>query len=270
MEKLKKKLYIIIFGTDTKAGKLFDIVILWLILISVISVVIGSVENINTNYGDVLTIIEWIVTIVFTIEYILRIYTSPKKLKYIFSFYGLIDLISILPTYLSLVASGPQFLLTIRSIRLLRVFRILKLSRYITEAQVLGDAISRSLHKITVFFGVVLTLVLILGTMMYLVEGAENGFTSIPESIYWSIVTITTVGYGDIAPQTFLGKTIASIIMLLGYSIIAIPTGIMSAELAKTESSKQEYKVCSDCGYTENDTDAKFCKKCGNELDKVV
>ena len=269
MQKFKNTLYRIIFGTDTPAGRGFDVVLLWAILLSVLTVVLESVKSIRIAYPGTFQFLEWFFTILFTVEYVLRIFTHPHPRKYIFSFFGVIDLMSVLPTYLGLFFLRSHFLLTVRAFRLLRIFRILKLGRYMHESEVLISALKKSMYKIVVFFGVVLTLVLFLGTLMYLVEGEENGFTSIPQSIYWAIVTITTVGYGDIAPVTVLGKFISSISMLIGYSIIAVPTGIISVEINDAvKSSRQErISVCPSCRYRETDKDARFCKKCGTSLE---
>ena len=261
----RKRLYVIIFGTDTPAGRGFDVALLIAILISVLAVMLESVPSISTNYGQFFKYAEWFFTIIFSLEYITRIYVTNSRTKYILSFYGLIDLLSVLPTYLSLVFAGTQYLLIIRALRLLRVFRILKLGRFVGEGEQLGRAIKASRHKITVFMGTVLMLVIILGTIMYLIEGRDNGFTSIPLSIYWAIVTLTTVGYGDIAPQTILGQTIASFVMILGYAIIAVPTGIVTVELQK-DKKKQNEKKCKNCSASGHDSDALFCKFCGNKL----
>ncbi|HEY9116881.1 MAG TPA: ion transporter [Roseivirga sp.] len=262
---LRKRLFIVIFGTDTPAGKAFDVALLIAILISVLAVMLESVPSLNSNYGYVFKNLEWILTIIFSLEYITRIYVTDLRRKYIFSFYGLIDLLSLLPSYLSLVFVGTQYLLIIRALRLLRVFRILKLGRFIGEAEQLGRALKSSRHKITVFMGTVMMLVILLGTIMYLVEGKDNGFTSIPLSIYWAIVTLTTVGYGDIAPQTILGQTIASFVMILGYAIIAVPTGIVTVELQK-DKKKQEAKTCPNCNSKGHEMDAIHCKFCGEKL----
>ncbi len=262
---IKRKLYIIIFGTDTPAGKAFDVGLLIAILISILAVMLESVPTLESKYGNVFRIVEWILTIAFSLEYITRIYVTEIKRKYIFSFYGIIDLLSLLPSYLSLIFTGTQYLLIIRALRLLRVFRILKLGRFVGEGEQLGRALKASRHKITVFLGGVLTLVMIMGTVMYLVEGGENGFTSIPRSVYWAIVTLTTVGYGDIAPQTILGQTIASFVMILGYAIIAVPTGIVTVELGK-EKHKAEIRACAACKKTGHEANAAFCKFCGEKL----
>jgi voltage-gated potassium channel len=230
---LRKKLYIIIFRSDTPAGKLFDMMLLVVILLSIASVFLESISSIRTEYGNVILIAEWIFTVLFTLEYLLRIYSSHKPLKYIFSFYGLIDLITFIPTYLSLFFVGAQYLVVIRAFRLLRVFRILKLTRFMYEGNILKTALKASAYKIVVFLTSVITLVTIIGTLMYIIEGEASGFTSIPVSIYWAIVTITTVGYGDISPHSPLGQLLASILMIIGYGIIAVPTGIVSVEMAK-------------------------------------
>jgi len=260
---LKKKLYIIIFEADTPAGKAFDVMLLWAIVISIIAVMLESVKSIDTNYGAIFDVIEWVLTIAFTIEYIIRIIAVEKAKKYIFSFYGIIDFLALLPTYLSLIFVGSQYFLIIRALRLLRVFRILKLGRFIGESEHLGRALKSSRHKIVVFLGAVMTIVMIMGTIMYMVEGGENGFTSIPRSVYWAIVTLTTVGYGDIAPQTILGQALASVIMIMGYAIIAVPTGIVTAELGKA---KPSLSKCTNCEATGHEHDAVHCKYCGDTL----
>ncbi len=266
---LRRKLFLIIFGTSTKLGKLFDVVLLILILISVLAVMLESVSYINIKYGFVLRIIEWVVTGFFTLEYFMRIYVVKKPARYIFSFFGLIDLLSIVPTYLSLIFIGSQSLSILRALRLLRVFRVLKLMRFVKESQTLGRALLRSRHKIVVFFFYVLILVFIMGTIMYLVEGHQSGFNSIPLSIYWAIVTLTTVGFGDITPTTVAGQMIASIIMLLGYSIIAIPTGIVGAEIysdVQENKSSDVTLICSSCGSETHRQEAKYCYRCGDNL----
>jgi len=269
MQKLKHILYRIIFGTETPAGRAFDVVLLWAILLSVLTVVLESVKSVRVAYPGTFQFLEWFFTILFTAEYILRILTHPHPRKYITSFFGIIDLLAVLPTYAGLFFLRSHFLLTVRAFRLLRIFRILKLGRYMHESQVLISALKKSMYKIIVFFGVVLTLVLFLGTLMYLVEGERNGFTSIPQSIYWAIVTITTVGYGDIAPATVLGKFISSVAMLIGYSIIAVPTGIITVEISDAVKSSQQQKqlTCPSCDYREPDKEARFCKKCGTKLE---
>lgn len=265
---LRKKIFAVIFGTGTPAGRSFDKILLTLIIISVTTVILESVSSLRANYHDFFFSVEWFFTIVFTIEYILRVSTSPKPWKYISSFYGIIDLLAILPSYMALLFDTSTFLLTLRALRLLRMFRVFKLGRYVKESAVLVKALQLSIHKIIVFFGAVLTLVLILGSFLYMIEGEENGFTSIPQSIYWAIVTITTVGYGDIAPATVLGKILASIAMLTGYSIIAVPTGIISVEISKAVKSGRAMasKKCEGCGHSEHDSDATYCKICGARL----
>jgi len=261
----QKKLHEIIFEADTRAGKWFDILLLIAILLSVATVMLESVNSISEIYGTELRNIEWAFTILFTLEYFARLISIGRPIKYVFSFYGIIDLISIIPTYMGLFISGSHTLSIIRSIRLLRVFRILKLAQFITEADVLMKALKASRAKIVVFLFAVLSLTFILGTVMYLIETPENGFTSIPRSIYWAIVTLTTVGYGDIAPHTVLGQTLASFIMIIGYAIIAVPTGIVGAELSKANSSSNT-QSCPQCSLEGHEDDANYCKYCGEKL----
>ncbi|MDP1624066.1 MAG: ion transporter [Bacteroidales bacterium] len=256
---IREKICHIIFETETKAGKRFDVVLLWLILFSVLVVMLESVPEIGSEHIGVFILIEWYLTLIFSAEYFLRIWSSPKPLKYIFSFWGLIDLMSILPTYLSLIFPVYHYLLVVRIFRLLRVFRILKLARFNAEAKVLVEALKSSLHKIVIFLLAVIAIVVFIGTIMYVVEGAKEEFTSIPQSIYWAIVTVTTVGYGDMVPHTVFGKFISSIAMILGYAIIAVPTGIVTVEMSK---SSLKTKKCLHCQY-KNEIDAKFCNSCG-------
>ncbi len=266
---LRKKIFIIIFGTDTRAGKAFDVALLWAIIISVTIVILESVSTLQEAHHRFFISTEWFFTIIFSLEYLLRVFSSPKPWKYITSFFGIVDLLAILPTYLGIFFDQMTFLLTIRALRLLRMFRVFKLGRYISEAAILMRALKLSIRKIIVFFGAVLALVLILGSLLYLIEGEENGFTSIPQSVYWAIVTITTVGYGDIAPATVLGKILASVAMLTGYSIIAVPTGIITIEMgkaAKLEKKKPKKVTCSHCSCEDHDQDALFCKICGNKI----
>ncbi len=258
---MRKKLYIIIFGTSTKAGRYFDLVLLWVIIASVILVMAESVQQVEDRYTEMLHILEWIFTILFTLEYILRIYTHPKPLQYIFSFWGVIDLLSILPAYLSLILRGTHFLTMIRILRLARIFRIMKLGRYFSESVELGKALKASSYKITVFLMAVVLVVVTLGSVMYVVEGGNNGFHSIPQSIYWAIITITTVGYGDIVPVTALGKFVASVIMIIGYAIIAVPTGIITAEITRNQ--QDAIRECHACHKVIRDTEARFCPACG-------
>lgn len=261
----KHRLHEIIYEADTPAGKLFDVVLLIAILASILFVMLESVPSINEAYGDLLNTAEWVITILFTIEYILRLIAIQKPLKYVFSFYGIIDLLSTIPKYISLILVGSHNLAALRALRLLRVFRILKLARYIGASNKLIIALKQSKAKIAVFLFFVLILCIILGTVMYMIEGAENGFTSIPRSVYWAIVTLTTVGYGDIAPGTPLGQLIASVIMILGYGIIAIPTGIVSSEMAKT-TIQTNTQACPNCLKDNHQDDADFCYHCGHKL----
>lgn len=264
----REKIRQIIFRHDTPLSKGFDIVLLIFIAISVIAVMLESVEEINTIFATELYYLEWILTIIFTIEFILRVYsTFPKSWNYISSFYGIIDLVSILPSYLSLFLPSSQYFLTVRALRLLRIFRIFKLSHFFGELEILSEALRASRYKIGVFLTTVLILSIIIGSIMYMVEGAENGFTSIPKSIYWAIVTMTTVGYGDMSPGSDLGKFLASIVMLMGYGILAVPTGIVSVELAEAQKGSLE-KVCIKCGEESHLKGAKFCHFCGEELPK--
>ncbi len=260
---LRQKLYHIVFGTDTKAGRRFDMALLWTIVLSVIIVMIESVPEYSLRFEDYFFYAEWFFTIVFSIEYLLRIYISPKPAKYIFSFWGIIDFMATLPAYLSFFLVGSKYFIMVRIVRVLRIFRIMKLVRFTSEAQTLGSALMMSMHKILVFLSAVLAIIVLLGTLMYLVEGGEKGFTSIPQSIYWAIVTVTTVGYGDIIPTTVLGKIISSLAMITGYAIIAVPTGIVTAEI--TKANVQAEKECSECKATNSPT-AKYCNQCGNQL----
>ncbi len=267
-EQLKKKLYIIIFEANTPGGKAFDVGLLIAILVSVGVVLLESVEEFSRYYANAFILAEWWFTILFTLEYFLRIFISPHRPKYVFSFFGLVDLLSILPAYLSLVFTGMHSLIILRSFRLLRVFRIFKLVRFVGEASQLRRALNASRPKIIVFLVAVGIIVVIMGTIMYLVEGPENGFTSIPRSIYWAIVTLTTVGYGDIAPSTVLGQTLASIIMIMGYGIIAVPTGIVTTEMAKTPAlpPTMTERVCHNCNGVIKDKKAAYCQYCGTRL----
>jgi len=259
----------IIFGSETKLGKLFDIVLIISIICSVVVVMLGSVEEIQWQYSEMFFYLEWFFTILFTIEYGLRLIAVQRPLLYARSFFGLVDFLSIIPTYLSLFFPSVKYMLVIRILRLLRIFRVLKLTAYMGEAQVLVGALRKSSRKIIVFLYTILTLVVVFGSFMYVVEGSESGFTSIPKAMYWAMVTLTTVGYGDIAPQTPLGQAIAAFIMIMGYGIIAVPTGIYSAELIKTyHPGKMSNKACADCGKIGHDTDAVYCKYCGHLLDE--
>ncbi len=264
----RHKIYEIIFEADTFYGKLFDIVLLITIVSSVVAVMLESIDSIHQQYGDILRIFEWIVTILFTIEYFLRIYAVNKPLKYIFSFMGIIDLLAIIPTYLIFIFPAAHFFTVVRSIRLIRVFRVFKLSHYLRGAHTMQIALRSSRPKIVVFLLSVMILVIVLGTLMYIIEGSSDtkGFDNIPNSIYWAIVTLTTVGYGDVFPATAFGKVVASFIMILGYGIIAVPTGIVTAEFSRKKREKVSTQACPDCTTEGHEVDAKFCKKCGTEL----
>ena len=268
MERLKHRLYVIIFEANSWWGKAFDIGLLLAILASVGVVMLESVDEYAVRFKQLFFISEWVLTAFFTLEYIIRIVISPNKRKYIFSFFGIIDLLSILPAYLSLVFTGMHSLMILRSFRLLRVFRIFKLARFIGEASHLSQALRASRHKITVFIVTVGIVVVIMGTIMYLIEGADHGFTSIPRSIYWAIVTLTTVGYGDIAPQTVLGQSLASMLMIMGYGIIAVPTGIVTSEMSKIRDTVKNTgkRRCPGCEKKIKAIDAVYCKYCGSEL----
>lgn len=261
------KLHEVIYESNTSAGKAFDVGLLIAIFTSIIVVMLDSVTSIHQQYGHTFYYIEWAYSILFTVEYILRLVSINKPWKYVFSPLGIVDLIALIPSYLSIFFVGAQSLLVFRALRLLRVFRIFKLSRFLTEINFLTIALKGSLRKISIFLLTVLTLVIILGSIMYLVEKRENGFSNIPESIYWAIVTITTVGYGDISPVTPMGKFVASVVMLIGYAIIAVPTGILTHDLAMASKQKSELpESCPNCGREGHDSDAVYCKFCGSIL----
>jgi voltage-gated potassium channel len=262
----RTRLYIVIFESNTRAGRAFDALLLTAIVASVLAVSLESLGDLQPTYAFPLRVLEWGFTALFTLEYAARLYCSPRPAKYARSFFGLVDLMAIVPSYISFFLPGAQSLLAIRALRLIRVFRILKLGAYLTEAQVLSRALRASRPKITVFLTVVLTVVVLVGSAMYLVEGPENGFTSIPRSMYWTVVTLTTVGYGDIAPKTPLGQMLASLLMILGYGIIAVPTGIVSVELARAEQQRPAGLGCPSCGAGSHDADARHCKHCGGRL----
>lgn len=262
---LRKRLHTIIFGVSTRAGKAFDVTLLVAILLSVITVLLESVPDINAEYGGALRIAEWTFTVLFTIEYGLRLWTVGHVRTYALSFFGIVDLLAILPTYLSALFTGSQSLAVVREIRLLRVFRVLKLVRYLREAHGLMRALRAGSPKIVVFLTAVISIAVVFGTVMYLVEGDDAGFTSIPTSIYWAVVTMTTVGYGDIAPRTALGQFLALVLMILGYAIIAVPTGILSAELARSSAAPPQ-RACPRCSRKGHDADARHCKTCGEQL----
>lgn len=264
----RDSLYIVIFGHETPAGRAFDVALIVAIMVSVLAVMLDSVSAIQQRFGPLLYVVEWGFTILFTIEYLLRLACNPQPLKYATSFFGIIDLLAILPTYLGIFFPGSRYLVVIRILRVLRVFRILKLVQYIGEADHLMTALRASRRKVAVFLLTVLTLVVILGSLMYLVEGPEHGITSIPRGVYWAIVTLTTVGYGDISPVTPLGQALASVVMIMGYAIIAVPTGIITVELGRVTQRQVVTRACTLCGWQEHDEDARYCKRCGTGLPK--
>lgn len=275
MQKITKKnwraqIHEIIYEADTPLGKTFDIILLILILVSVVVVMLESVARIGIKYHSLFHVMEWIITILFTIEYIARIITVKKPTKYIFSFYGIIDLLATIPLYLSLIFAGSNYLVTVRALRLLRVFRILKITRFVGEGNKLRRALLESRVKIFLFIFTVMVLAVIFGTLMYLIEGEESGFNSIPVSVYWCIVTLTTVGFGDIAPVTAVGQFLATIIMILGYGIIAVPTGIVGARYFRANLEDDIHlnsQVCRNCGFDRHQDNAKYCQNCGESLD---
>lgn len=259
-------LYRVIFEADTPTGKLFDIVLVLSIIVSVLAVMLDSVGFIHARWEKELVFLEWLFTIVFTLEYLARLISAHKPTAYVFSFMGMVDLLSTLPSYIGLFLSGGSYAMALRLLRLLRIFRVLKLSYYLEESHVMARALAASRRKLLVFLLSILTLVMILGTIMFTVEGPENGYTSIPESIYWAIVTLTTVGYGDIAPKTALGQGIASMVMILGYAIIAVPTGIVTAELSRVQRDLNLVIACPRCMLEGHDHDAAYCRRCGEHL----
>lgn len=273
LDKIRQQIYIVIYGTNTKAGKLFDVLLLIFILLSVIVVMLESVREIDSRYHQLLLIAEWIFTSLFTIEYILRIFSTKKPWQYIFSFYGIIDFLAILPMYLSFFITGSNLLTSVRALRLLRLFRVLKLANFVGEATNLKKALKASRTKITVFLFSVLIIAMVIGTLMFLIEGPASGYTSIPRGVYWTIVTLTTVGYGDIVPQTAIGQFLAMFVMIVGYGVIAVPTGIVSAEftLQKKKSGKRRKEktstiVCPVCNESGHKPDAEYCYNCGEKL----
>jgi voltage-gated potassium channel len=266
LKKWRRPLYEVIFESDTPAGKWFDVVLIASIIVSVITVMLDSVYRFHLVYGNALYIIEWFFTILFSVEYILRLLCIGRPVLYAKSFFGIVDLIAIIPTYLSLLVPGSQFLLVVRIIRILRVFRVLKLVHFIGESQTLMQALRASRRKITVFLFAVFTLVIIFGSLMYVIEGEVNGFTSIPRSVYWAIVTLTTVGYGDISPQTSLGQMLAAVVMIMGYAIIAVPTGIVTAEYSHATRQKAGSRVCASCSSEGHTEGAVYCRDCGAKL----
>lgn len=263
---LRTRLFEWMFEADTRVGKIFDVSLLIAILLSVITVLAESVPVWRVNYKSLFFTLEWSFTIIFTIEYFLRIYAAQNRFRYIFSFFGIIDLLAILPAYISIFLFGAHSLLIIRAFRLLRVFRVLKVSRYSSASATLVQGLKNSKEKIGVFLFSVFTVVLLVGTLIYLIEGEAHGFTSIPKSIYWAVVTITTVGYGDITPQTALGQLFSGILMIMGYAIIAVPTGIISVEMARSVRKTESTQVCPSCMKEGHQTDAIHCKHCGSKL----
>jgi voltage-gated potassium channel len=261
----REKLYIVIFEAETPAGRLFDILLIWAILLSVGTICIESIRSIRESFGVILQVTEWVFTGLFTIEYVLRILSLKKPSSYVFSFFGIIDLLAILPSFLGIFFGGAHSLMVIRSIRLLRIFRLLKLTRYVGEGEVLLKALNSGRHKITVFLMAVFAIAIFMGALMFVVEGEEAGFTSIPKGMYWAIVTMTTVGYGDLVPYTNLGKVLASFLMVMGYGIIAVPTGIVSAEIANV-TKNQTTRLCTNCMLEGHTIEAAFCRKCGSKL----
>lgn len=260
------RLHEIIFEADTRAGKAFDVILIFSIIVSVLVVMLDSIASYRAQYGDVFYSIEWFFTVLFTIEYVMRIISVKRAWGYVFSFYGIVDLLSILPTYISVLLPGSQYFLVIRILRVLRVFRVLKFTQYLIEVNQLRKALASSRRKITVFVFTVITITVLVGSLMYVIEGAENGFTSIPKGMYWAIVTLTTVGYGDISPQTDLGQMLSALIMIMGYGIIAVPTGIVTVELGRAQKEEHTTEVCPYCSREGHDADAEYCKYCGGKL----
>lgn len=263
---VRARVHEVIFEADTKAGRLFDLALIWSILISVAAVMLDSVAAVRARHGDVLAAVEWFFTILFTIEYLLRLWCIGRPLRYATSFFGVVDVLAILPTYLSLFLPGSRYLLVIRILRVLRIFRVLKLVQYLEEAQLMIRALRAAGRKIAVFFATVMSLVVVFGSVMYIIEGEAHGFTSIPRSIYWAIVTMTTVGYGDISPQTAVGQALAAVIMLIGFTIIAVPTGIVASEMSRAQGRQVSTQSCRQCAAEGHDADARHCKRCGAAL----
>jgi voltage-gated potassium channel len=263
----RRQLFKVVFESDTAAGRIFDIIVIGAILLSVAAVLVDSVESVRARHGRLLDIAEWTFTALFTIEYVARLISIKRPLRYATSFFGIVDLIAVLPTYLAALFPEAQVLIDVRILRLLRCFRIFKMTEYLSEVLLLGAAMANSMRKIVVFLSVVVMVVLIVGTLMYVIEGPAHGFTSIPKSIYWALSTITTVGYGDIVPRTELGRTLASVIMLIGWGILAVPTGIVTAEMTAQKFTKQDVaKKCRACGSVGHDADAAYCRVCGSSL----
>ncbi|HRP70700.1 MAG TPA: ion transporter [Turneriella sp.] len=266
MRRWRKKLHEIIYEADTTAGKIFDITLIIIILASVLVIMLDSVQTLQASFHSAFSVLEWFFTVVFTIEYVLRLWSVERPLKYALSFYGVVDILSIIPTWAGLFFPQAHYLLSVRVLRVLRIFRVLKLANYLTQVEVLKQALVESRRKITVFLITVFTIAIIVGSLIYIIEGGENGFSSIPRGIYWAIVTLTTVGYGDIAPKTNFGQALATIVMVMGYAIIAVPTGIVTAELTQLRIKKVSTQACSSCASEGHDSNAKFCKFCGAKL----
>lgn len=267
---IQDRLYEIIFEANTPGGKLFDVALFAAIFLSVLLTILNSVESINAVHGLWLGRLNWIFTLLFTIEYGLRLYCAKRPIRYARSFFGTVDLLAVLPMYLSLFIPSTRFLNVIRILRMLRIFRVLRMVQFVDDSDLLLAALASSRRKIAIFLFTVVTLVVILGSLMYVIEGDANGFTSIPVGIYWAVVTLTTVGYGDISPQTGAGQTLAAFIMIIGYSIIAVPTGIISAEMGRSSERKKQVRTCSGCNAPDHDHDAVFCKTCGSSLPKLT
>ena len=263
----RARLHEIVFEADTPKGRVFDVILIVVILLSVATVIIDSSRPVSNRYANAIRVAEWGFTIVFTIEYVVRLLAVKRPLRYALSFFGIVDLLALLPSYVSLVLPTGRYLLVVRVLRLLRIFRVLKLGKFLSEGAILSQALRASRHKIFVFLSTVVTLVVLIGAVMYVIEGEANGFTSIPTSMYWAIVTLTTVGYGDVAPQTALGKLLASLVMIIGYGIIAVPTGIVTSELAQaSRDAALKRDACPACGAEGHLADASFCRKCGAVL----
>lgn len=262
----RDRLHEIIFENDTRAGRVFDATLLWIIVASVACVMLESVAGIRARWGDELRALEWAFTVLFTVEYLVRVLVLRRPAAYVFSFFGLVDLLSFVPTYVSALLPGAQALSAVRAFRVIRLFRIFKLGSHMRQAKIIGSALRMARPKIAVFLLGIVSIVVTMGAVIYLVEGEENGFTSIPRSVYWAIVTVTTVGYGDMVPKTFAGQVIASFAMILGYAIIAVPTGIVTADLAEASRQHSSGQACPACGAEGHDQDAAFCKRCGVKL----
>ena len=266
-QSLKERLYIVIFEADTPAGKLFDVLLFIAILSSVALTMLQSVGPIRDSHGTLLFVLNMTFTGLFTVEYLLRLWCAEHTVRYARSFFGVVDLLSILPVYISWFIPGTRFLDVVKVLRMLRIFRVLKMTQYVGDADLLMNALTSSRRKIGIFLVAVMTIVVILGSLMYVIEGEEHGFTSIPSSVYWAIVTLTTVGYGDVSPQTPIGQALAAMIMIIGYSIIAVPTGIITAELGLSSAQQKQARSCAACGHAQHDADAMHCNQCGTRLE---